>query len=84
MKYRVIARRTTIYELEAPDREAAETGFTDDHEVDGETHEITGHPLCPTCEEPLTSRTTRGAARHGEPNYCDTCDREIGEEEWNG
>ena len=59
LKYRVVARRVTIYEVEAANAEEAEQTFTDKDEVDGNTQEIWAVALCPECTEPLTNRTRR-------------------------
>jgi len=83
-RYQVVARRTTVYEVEAANAQDAIEQMINGEgkEVDGNTEQIDAVVLCPTCNEPATDRTTRevgyatGVAE--EAWYCDTCDREIG------
>jgi hypothetical protein len=84
-KYRVIATRLTIYELNAATADDAIVDFEDTDEVDQHTTSFEALPLCPTCGAELTDRTTRTVVHDGiekqEPSYCDTCDREIAADE---
>jgi uncharacterized protein with PIN domain len=84
MKYRVIATRTTYYEVEASTAREAEDLMIEGkaEEVHQATERIEAFPLCPDCDEPLTYKTTRqvedeGGEMDDEPTYCDTCDREV-------
>lgn len=83
-KYRVVATRVTVYEVDADDRQHAIDEMIEGNgtEVDGTTERIDAEPLCPTCKTPLSNRTTREIevdefTYEVEPNYCDTCDREV-------
>jgi uncharacterized protein with PIN domain len=90
--YQISVTRTTVYEVEAEHSEAAIDAMMEDKakEVDGTTTEMIAQRLCPDCDEPLTDRTTRTVIDDStdddpktweEPTYCDTCDREVSEDE---
>ncbi len=72
--YRVIATRTTVYEVAATSQEDACDQMTDGQaeEVDQVTTEISATPLCPDCHSTLDNRL-----HHAEANYCPECDREV-------
>lgn len=84
LTYRVIAQRTTVYEVEADNPDQAIDRMIDGRgrEVDGSTQHIDAVLLCPVCRTALNNSTTRereqlGGALVEEPTYCDTCDREV-------
>lgn len=84
-KYRVVAHRTTEYEVVADDPEHAKDEMIEGgetvKEVGGETTGIEAYRICPTCGNDLVPKTTRDVEIDDvtleEPTYCDKCDREV-------
>lgn len=82
-KYRVVAHRTTEYEVIGDDPEHAKDEMIEGNgkEVGGETTGIEAVRICQTCGEDLLPTTTRDVEIDDdltieEPTWCDKCQKE--------